>query len=72
MLDKKTHLQERTQFLYRTTPVYRIVSVWGLEHEKNFRVEILIGERIVAMGDGRSKKEAEQCAAHQALEILGF
>ncbi len=72
MLDKKTHLQERTQYLYRTTPLYRLVDVWGLEHEKFFRVEIVIAEKVVANGDGRSKKEAEQNAASQALEILGF
>lgn len=72
MLDKKTHLQEKTQSQYKTTPVYRLVDVWGLEHEKHFRVEILIGERVVARGDGRSKKEAEQNAASLALETLGF
>ena len=72
ILDKKTHLQERTQSLYKTTPVYRLVEVWGLEHEKNFRVEIVIAERVVASGEGRSKKEAEQAAASLALEALGF
>lgn len=72
MLDKKTHLQEKTQSLYKTTPVYRLVEVWGLEHEKNFKVEILIADKVIATGSGRSKKEAEQAAAHQALETLGF
>jgi ribonuclease-3 len=46
--------------------------VWGLEHEKHFRVEIVIGDRVIATGDGRSKKEAEQAAAHSALDVLGF
>ena len=72
MMDMKTHLQERTQLLYRSTPVYRLVDAWGLEHEKHFRVEIEIQGKVVSQGDGRSKKEAEQHAAHQALEILGF
>lgn len=71
-LDKKTHLQEKTQSVYKTTPIYRLVEVWGLEHEKNFRVEILIGEKVVAHGDGRSKKEAEQNAASVALLALGI
>jgi ribonuclease III len=72
MLDKKTHLQERTQSLYKTTPLYRLVDVWGPEHEKHFRVEIVIGDNIIATGDGRSKKEAEQNAARTALESLGI
>jgi ribonuclease III len=71
VLDKKTHLQERTQSLYKTTPIYRLVEAWGLEHEKHFRVEIEIDGKVVAKGDGRSKKDAEQEAAGAALEILG-
>lgn len=72
MLDKKTHLQERTQHMYRTTPEYRLVEAWGAEHEKFFRVEILISGEVIARGDGRSKKEAEQQAAHMALEAMGL
>jgi len=72
MLDKKTHLQEKTQSVFRTTPVYRLKDVWGPEHAKVFRVEILIDERVVATGEGRSKKDAEQAAAHNALEEVEF
>lgn len=72
VLDQKTHLQERTQQLYKTTPVYRVVEAWGAEHEKYFRVEILIDKKVIALGDGRSKKEAEQQAAFAALQIIGF
>lgn len=71
-LDKKTALQEKTQSLYRLTPTYRLVESWGLEHEKNFRVEILLGDSVVADGQGRSKKEAEQEAARNAIEKLGI
>jgi len=72
MVDRKTHLQERTQQLYRTTPEYRLVESWGAEHEKSFRVEIRIAGEVVATGDGRSKKEAEQQAANLALEQMGL
>jgi len=72
MVDRKTHLQERTQQLYRTTPEYRLVESWGAEHEKNFRIEIRIAGEVIASGDGRSKKEAEQQAAEQALEKMGI
>lgn len=70
MLDRKTSLQEKTQQLYRTTPEYRLVGSWGAEHEKHFRVEILIAGQVVATGDGRSKKEAEQQAASAALSAM--
>lgn len=72
MMDRKTHLQERTQHQYRSTPEYRLVEAWGAEHEKNFRVEILIAGKVIAQGDGKSKKEAEQHAAQVAIEVLGF
>lgn len=72
LTDKKTHLQEKTQSLYKVAPLYRLVEAWGPEHEKVFRVEIVIEGRVIARGDGRSKKEAEQEAASIALEILGI
>jgi ribonuclease III len=72
LMDKKTHLQERTQSLFKAAPLYRLVEAWGPEHEKFFRVEIIIEGRVIARGDGRSKKDAEQQAASLALEVLGF
>lgn len=70
--DKKTHLQERTQCLFKIIPEYRVVDSWGLEHEKTFRVEICIQGRSIAVAEGKSKKEAEQAAACLALQILEF
>jgi ribonuclease-3 len=69
-LDNKTYLQEVTQSLYKSTPLYRMVESWGPEHEKTFRVEIQINGRFVGTGDGKSKKEAEQQAASLALEWI--
>lgn len=69
-LDNKTYLQELTQSLYKSTPLYRLVESWGPEHEKNFRVEIHIEGQVLGTGDGRSKKEAEQQAAHLALDWI--
>lgn len=70
--DTKTLLQETTQHLYKSAPMYRLLEAWGLEHEKYFRVEILIEGKVVSFGDGRSKKDAEQDAAKKALSILGI
>lgn len=70
--DHKTFLQEKAQCKYKTTPVYRLAEAWGPEHQKSFRVEILLDGRVVASGLGKSKKEAEQKAASAALEVLEF
>lgn len=71
-LDQKTFLQEITQSKHGMTPLYRVIDVWGLEHEKNFKVEIEIAGKVIATGEGRSKKEAEQRAAQGALEAYGL
>lgn len=68
--DIKTFLQEKTQSMYKTTPVYKLVETWGLEHEKFFKVEVQISGKAVALGEGRSKKDAEQEAARIAMETL--
>jgi len=64
--DFKSLLQEFTQQKYKTTPVYRLVEDWGPPHNKVFRVSLSINGRIVAHGEGKSKKEAEQHAAKAA------
>lgn len=68
--DYKTRLQEYCQARYGKTPSYRVVSDSGPDHAKVFEVEILAGKSVLARGRGRSKKEAEQRAAQDALELL--
>lgn len=68
--DYKTRLQEFCQGRYGKAPSYRLVSDSGPDHEKVFVVEIVVGRRVLARGRGKSKKEAEQRAAQDALEIL--
>jgi ribonuclease III len=70
LLDNKTYLQEVTQSLYKSTPLYRLKEAWGPEHEKTFRVEILVDGKHLGTGDGKSKKEAEQRAALIALDLI--
>lgn len=69
--DFKSRLQERTQELYRSTPVYKVEREFGPDHDKVFEVSVYLAERMLAIGRGRSKKAAEQDAARQALESLG-
>jgi ribonuclease-3 len=69
-LDPKTKLQERWQALSRLTPFYRIVATTGPAHAREFTVEVLAGERVLATGQGRNRKRAEQEAAAAALRFL--
>jgi ribonuclease-3 len=66
-LDAKTELQERWQAAARVTPRYRIVATTGPAHAREFTVEVLAGERVLATGHGRNRKRAEQEAAALAL-----
>jgi ribonuclease-3 len=69
--DYKSALQERTQARERLTPVYRIAREDGQDHDKTFLAQAVIGEEVLGEGSGKSKKEAEQAAALNALEHLG-
>ncbi|MFZ5470500.1 MAG: ribonuclease III [Myxococcota bacterium] len=68
--DYKTRLQEDVQLRLRQSPRYRVVSETGPDHEKVFEVEVTIGDGMYARASGRSKKEAEQEAARQTLQML--
>lgn len=69
-LDAKSRLQEHTQRVYKKPPAYRLVKAKGPDHAKEFEVEVLVDGRPVALGKGKTKKEAEQEGATLALEIL--
>jgi ribonuclease-3 len=68
--DHKSRLQERLQALGRSLPVYRVAAEAGPEHRKLFQVEVVVDDRTIAQGAGRTKKDAEQEAARVALETL--
>ncbi|HLS88883.1 MAG TPA: ribonuclease III [Sphingobacteriaceae bacterium] len=68
--DFKTFLQEEGQRRFRADPVYRVVGEEGPDHNKSFTVEVLIQGKVMGTGTGRSKKEAEQAAAEQAVARL--
>lgn len=70
MTDFKSRLQELCQERLKQLPNYRIVSESGPDHQKVFEVEIYINGAVFGRGTGRSKKEAEQYAAKEALERL--
>lgn len=68
--DARSMLQERSQAELRFTPVYRLVDSAGPDHEKEFLIEVVVGELILGRGLGASKRSAAQAAARSALERL--
>lgn len=68
--DYKSRLQEVSQAIWRKTPLYRITENKKAEPERRFEVQAILDNEIMGEGWGRSKKEAEQAAAREALEII--
>jgi ribonuclease-3 len=68
--DYKTRLQEISQMLFHALPTYRLVSESGPDHAKRFMTAITVGGKVLAKGEGRSKKQSEQEAARKALGKL--
>ncbi|MGE4548451.1 MAG: ribonuclease III [Intestinibacillus sp.] len=69
--DYKTMLQEIVQRNKQETLEYRLSGESGPDHDKQFTMQLLLNSNVFAEGTGRSKKEAEQMAAKQALELMG-
>lgn len=68
--DYKSLLQELSQRQFKIYPRYQLVNRSGPEHERLFRMEVQVNNRVYGPGIGRSKKGAEQEAARMALEQL--
>lgn len=68
--DHKSRLQEVAQAIWRKTPVYRVSNEGGSAHDRRFLVQVLFDNEVMGEGTGRSKKEAEQSAALDALEVI--
>lgn len=69
--DCKTALQEIVQKSHGERLEYTLVSESGPDHDKNFVVEVHLNSNCIGRGSGRSKKEAEQTAAREALRLMG-
>jgi ribonuclease-3 len=69
-LSPKSHLQEIAQDRFKMLPIYTIVSENGPEHNKSFQVSVTISDKQYGVGEGKSKKQAEEQAARLALEQL--
>ena len=68
--DYKSILQELLQKRTPQTPVYEVVQTVGPEHDKIFTVSVSLEGKQLGLGKGHNKKQAEQDAAHTALNKL--
>jgi ribonuclease III len=65
--DYKSALQEQLQAMGAPAPKYVVVETLGPDHRRTFRIELRVGGRALASGEGRSIKIAQQEAAQAAL-----
>ena len=68
--DYKTALQELVQQKKNQILTYALVEESGPDHDKHFVVQVSLNGTVVGTGAGKSKKRAEQDAAHAAIEHL--
>ena len=68
--DYKTKLQEETQARHKLVPQYKVTQEKGPDHDKVFQIQVSLKGKPLAFGSGKSKKEAEQDAARNALKII--
>jgi ribonuclease-3 len=68
--DRKSALQEFLQGRGQAPAEYRLAGESGPDHQKKFQIDVWVSGERLARGEGLTKKEAEQRAAHSALEQL--
>jgi ribonuclease-3 len=68
--DPKSKLQEVVQSKHQTLPDYRVLGESGPDHEKVFKIGVYLQKKLLGVGEGRCKKEAQQSAARKALRTL--
>jgi len=68
--DYKSQLQEYTQSVFKSIPQYVLVRESGPDHNKSFEVNTILNNKVWGKGFGKSKKDATQKAAQEALEKL--
>ena len=70
--DYKTYLQEVLQSKGEQHIWYKLVEEKGPDHNKRFVMEVGINDEVLGVGEGKSKKDAEQVAAKTALKSQKF
>jgi len=70
--DAKSLLQEWAQRELSQTPFYKLVEASGPDHQKEFTVQVYVGEEVYGVGSGRNKQIATRRAAVEALKKAGL
>lgn len=70
--DAKSSLQEEVQAHGFEAPIYQVLHEEGPDHDKTFLVAVFVGGQKVGEGEGKSKQNAQQVAALQALDEVDF
>ena len=70
MKDHKTVLQEKLQVHGNVDIKYDIIKEFGPDHDKTFIAEVKLDGKVLAQGEGKTKKQAEMDAADKALKTL--
>ncbi len=70
--DYKTILQEVIQRNREEKVEYYLKSQTGPDHNRVFVIQVMLNSNVIGTGEGHSKKQAEQMAAKEALELMGY
>lgn len=70
--DYKTVLQEIIQRNPEERVEYVLADQTGPDHDRQFVVQVKLNSNVIGMGEGHSKKQAEQAAAKEALRLMGY
>ncbi len=68
--DNKSQLQEVTQSKFQISPRYKVLETFGPDHAKHFKIGVFVDDKLLGIGEGSSKQQAEEEAAKKALTAL--
>jgi ribonuclease-3 len=68
----KSILLENVQSNGKEAPRYEVLNEEGPDHEKEFTIAVYVGEDLLGTGKGKTKKQAEQNAALEALQLMNY
>lgn len=68
--DSKTMLQELIQKYHLGTLSYELIREDGPDHDKIYEVNAMLDKKVIGTGSGRTKKQAQQQAAYEAIQKL--
>lgn len=70
--DFKSTLQELSLKEFKSTPRYILIHQHGPDHFKTFETQVIVNDKIMGKGKGKTKKDSEQMAAKVALTTIAF